>query len=257
MKKKHIWTVIIVLGFMMIAGAAGLVLNNALTAQKAEESSNNVLLELDRIVYSAETGSGNNDLQQLPQAGSESSEQPVPADTADKQNDTETSSQMPNGSVNSDGIAAATDETQTEAAQQLVQAASEQTMPAVTIDGHDYIGKLSIPALGLVLPIMREFSYDNLKIAPTWFYGDIETHDLVICAHNYYAHFGRLKNLKTGSSVEFSDLDGTTYRYEVVSVDTIEPTAIDKVVSGTNDLILLTCTTGGNARVIVRCDSID
>lgn len=250
MKKKHIWTVIIVLGFMMIAGAAGLVLNNALTAQKAKENSDSVLLELDRLISYAENNSNKNEQHQSPQ---EVSEQPVPVDTVDKQDKTETSNQTTNDSEN----VVASDETQTEAAQQLVQAASEQTMSAVTIDGHDYIGKLSIPALRLVLPIMKEYSYDNLKIAPTKFYGDIETHDLVICAHNYDAHFGRLKNLTTGSSVEFSDLNGTTYRYEVVSVDTIEPTAIDKVVSGTNDLILLTCTTGGNARVIVRCDSID
>ena len=249
MKKKHIWTVIIVLGFMMIAGAAGLVLNNALTAQKAKENSDSVLLELDRLVSYAENNSNKNELNQSPQ---EASQQPVPADTVD-QDKAETSTQTTNDSEN----VAASDETQTEAAQQLVQAASQQTMPAVMIDGHDYIGKLSIPAVGLVLPIMKEFSYDNLKIAPTWFYGDIETHDLVICAHNYDAHFGRLKNLKTGSSVDFSDLNGTTYRYEVVSVETIEPTAIDKVVSGTNDLILLTCTTGGSARVIVRCDSMD
>ncbi len=248
---------IIVLGFMMIAGAAGLVMNNALTAHKAGETSNSVLLELDRIAASAETGSGKNEPQQLPQAGSESTEQPVPADTADKQHDTQASSQTPNDSINSDGIAAATDETQTEETQQLAQVAAEQTMPAVTVDGHDYIGKLSIPALRLVLPIMKEFSYDNLKIAPTKYYGDIETHDFVICAHNYDAHFGRLKNLQKDSSVEFSDLSGTTYRYEVVSVDVIEPTAIDEVISGTNDLILLTCTTGGSARVIVRCDIIE
>ncbi len=217
---------------------------------------------LSRIVSSAETSNGNNELQQLPQAGSESpqvnAEQSLTPDTADQQDGAETSSQTPKDSENSDGDAiAATEETQTGASQQLSQVASEQTMPAVTVDGHDYIGKLSIPALRLVLPIMKEFSYDNLKISPTKYYGDIETHDFVICAHNYDAHFGRLKNLQKGSSVEFSDLSGTTYRYEVVSVDVIEPTAVDEVISGTNDLILLTCTTGGSARVIVRCDIIE
>ena len=45
---------IIVLGIVMIAGAAGLVLNNALTEQKAKDNSNSVLLELDRLVSYAE-----------------------------------------------------------------------------------------------------------------------------------------------------------------------------------------------------------
>ena len=244
MNKKHVWTMIIVLGIMMIAGAAGLVLNNALTAQKAKDNSNYILLELDRLASNSEKGSDNRETQQSPQ----DAEHPVPSGTADENDDSETSKNSANDSQNREV---------SEETQQLANIASEQTMPAVTVDGHDYIGKLSIPALSLVLPIMNEFSYDNLKLAPTKYYGDIETHDFVICAHNYYAHFGRLKNLQKGSKVEIADLGGTTYRYEVVSVETIAPTAIDEVISGTNDLILLTCTTGGSARVIVRCDSVD
>ena len=39
-------------------------------------------------------------------------------------------------------------------------------MPTVTIDGYDYIGYVEAPVLGLKLPVMAEWDYDRLKIAP-------------------------------------------------------------------------------------------
>lgn len=45
-------------------------------------------------------------------------------------------------------------------------AAGETTVPAETINGYDYIGVLEIPALNLTLPIMADWDYDRLKIAP-------------------------------------------------------------------------------------------
>ena len=42
----------------------------------------------------------------------------------------------------------------------------DPTMPTVTIDGYDYIGYVEVPVLGLKLPVMAEWDYDRLKIAP-------------------------------------------------------------------------------------------
>ncbi|MCD8109676.1 MAG: hypothetical protein LUE14_06205 [Clostridiales bacterium] len=39
-------------------------------------------------------------------------------------------------------------------------------MDSIEIDGYGYIGTLSIPGYGLELPIMAEWSYQGLKIAP-------------------------------------------------------------------------------------------
>ena len=48
----------------------------------------------------------------------------------------------------------------------------EQEMTVTDIDGWGYIGYLSIPSIGLELPVMSEWSYAGLKVAPptptTW-----------------------------------------------------------------------------------------
>ena len=39
-------------------------------------------------------------------------------------------------------------------------------LPVVEIDGNEYVGEISIPAIGIDLPVMSEWSYPRLKIAP-------------------------------------------------------------------------------------------
>lgn len=91
-------------------------------------------------------------------------------------------------------------------------------MPTVEADGHDYIGVLAIPALELELPVMSAWSYPNLKIAPCRYAGSAYLDDMVIAAHNYTRHFGRLKELSGGETVTFTDADGNVFTYEVEQV---------------------------------------
>lgn len=89
---------------------------------------------------------------------------------------------------------------------QVDDTAREMTVTA--IDGWDYIGYLSIPSIGLALPVMSEWSYPGLKIAPGRYAGSVFTDDLVICGHNYARHFSPVKRLAVGTTVQFVDMDG-------------------------------------------------
>ena len=42
----------------------------------------------------------------------------------------------------------------------------EGEMPVIEIDGYDYIGVLQIPSLDLTLPVISDWSYPALQIAP-------------------------------------------------------------------------------------------
>ena len=88
----------------------------------------------------------------------------------------------------------------------------EMEMPAVKIDGQTYLGILKIPALDLELPVMKDWSYPKLKIAPCRYSGSAYQDNLVIMAHNYKQHFGQIKNLKQGDAVTFTDIDGNVFR---------------------------------------------
>lgn len=130
-------------------------------------------------------------------------------------------------------------------------------LPVVEIDGYDYVGYLSIPKLELELPVMSEWDYPRLKIAPCRQFGSSRTDDLVIAAHNYKKHFGNLSRLEAGDSVIFTDMDGIENFYEVVLTDTLDPTEVDAVQNSDHDLVLYTCTYGGKTRVTVFCDRVE
>ncbi len=126
-------------------------------------------------------------------------------------------------------------------------------MPAVEVDGSRYIGVLEVPSLGLELPVMETWSYPNLRTAPCRYSGSAYQDSLIVAAHNYKTHFGRLKELKPGDEVRFTDTEGNVFRYVVAKLETLGKYDVEAMVSGGWTLTLFTCTYGGQSRVTVRC----
>ncbi len=126
-------------------------------------------------------------------------------------------------------------------------------MPVKTINGRDYIGAVSIPALDIDLPVLSEWSYQNFRVAPCRYVGSAYKNDMILCAHNYRNHFGSLKYLVAGDRVYFTDMDKNKFTYEVMFVEVLDKSAVEELKSGEWDLTLFTCTYGGATRVVVRC----
>lgn len=127
-------------------------------------------------------------------------------------------------------------------------------LPEVEFDGYKYIGYVSIPSLQLDLPVMSDWSYKQLKLAPCRYMGNVSQDNLVIMAHNYEYHFGGLKKLTEGENVFFTDMNGDITIYEVVARDVLDPVSIEEVTENDYDLTLFTCTYGGQSRVTVYCN---
>lgn len=130
-------------------------------------------------------------------------------------------------------------------------------MPKQEIDGDEYIGVLEIPMFGLSLPVASTWSYPKLRKTPCRYDGTAYQGNLIISAHNYDSHFGKLKNLPEGEIVTFTDVDGNVFRYEVSSRETIMPEDIEGMKNGDWDLTMFTCTYGGQQRVTVRCELVE
>ena len=130
-------------------------------------------------------------------------------------------------------------------------------MPIVTIDEEDYIGTLSIPSLGLTLPVLDDWSYPKLKKAPCRYVGSVYQNNMVIAAHNYTTHFGSVNKLRSGDTVTFRDAYGNTFIYEVIELEILQPSDVEEMQTGDWDLTLFTCTVGGSSRVTVRCEKVD
>lgn len=135
------------------------------------------------------------------------------------------------------------------------EAASDEyrQMPVKTIHGTDYVAMINIPALSLELPVRATWSYEGLKYSPCRYAGSAFMDDLVICAHNYSQHFGRIKDLETDSEILLVDMEGNLFRYRVVQIETLAPKDIREMIESSYDLTLFTCTLGGRTRVTVRC----
>ena len=121
---------------------------------------------------------------------------------------------------------------------------------------YDYAGVIAIPDLSLELPVIDQWNYARLKVAPCRQSGAAADGDLVIAAHNYKSHFGYLDRLEPGASVIFTDMEGTVYRYAVEEIRQLAPEDaedVSSVFSSEYPLVLYTCTPGGKARVAVFC----
>lgn len=133
----------------------------------------------------------------------------------------------------------------------------EMDMPEKEVDGVAYIGALSIPSLEIDLPIISITTKSLLRIAPCRYTGTAYLDNLVIGAHNYSTHFGRIKNLSYGDLIEFTDMDGNLFVYRVADMEVLNPDQVEDLCSGQWPLTLYTCTVGGRTRVTVRCDKVE
>ena len=132
-------------------------------------------------------------------------------------------------------------------------------METVEIDGNVYIGYIAIPEIDIELPVLQNWSYPNLKIAPCRYVGNIYENDLIICAHNYTTHFGKIGNLHTDDEIILTDVSGKEWHYSVVNIEQLPGTAVEDIKFGNADdwdLTLFTCTLGGQSRVTVRATLI-
>ena len=130
---------------------------------------------------------------------------------------------------------------------------NEEEAHSIMVNGQECMGYLGIPSLDLELPVLSEWSYKKLKSAPCCYAGSVESNNLIVMAHNYERHFGRLKELTPGDTIEFTDVFGNIYRYFVFEVGRLKPDEIDKLRDPEARLTLFTCTYGGEKRVVVRC----
>ena len=146
-------------------------------------------------------------------------------------------------------LTAAIDHNETKA-ENTVTESKEREMDVVTLDGVDYIGTITIPVAGLVLPVQYNYTFDALRNSPCRYYGSYMTNDLVICAHNSSKHFGPIRWLEAGDDIYLRTVDGAEIHYTVKGLETLQPEEVDRMTStkdetlGSWDLTLFTCYIG-------------
>ena len=133
---------------------------------------------------------------------------------------------------------------------------SAKEIPApISVDGNDYSGYLSLPSLGLELPVADICSYDALNESPCRYSGNAETSDLIIAAHNFSSHFGRIADQNIDDEILYINSSGNTFRYRVNDITVLGGNDTEGIFFGKSsewDITLFTCTLSGQKRVAVR-----
>ena len=132
----------------------------------------------------------------------------------------------------------------------------DMEMPTVEINGHTYIGEISIPALDRKLPVLSDWSESLLSVAPCRYRGSVYNKNMIIAGHNYRCHFGAFGSLSIGDQVQFTDVENHVFNYEIVDIEVIDGSDVEGMQEGDWDLTLFTCTYGGKTRLTIRCKQI-
>ncbi len=214
MSKRTLGTVIAVIGFLMILGAAGLTVRNISTDNKAAAATSDIL---ERVLAEE-------------------------ASSADRD---------PSG--NGGGEDLSPQYPMIPGQRRILDMLREPEMKTVLVDGREYIGVLKIPRTGSELPVMATCTDRTINVAPGRYYGSPEGGAFVIGGHNYISHLGRIDWLREGDEVLFTDVEGTSYLYSVVGSEVLDANASRALVDDQWDLSLFTCTFSGAQRLTVRC----
>lgn len=133
---------------------------------------------------------------------------------------------------------------------------SDTPLPeTIDLDGKKYCGVISLPTLGLELPVCDSCTYDDLNTSPCRFSGSAADNDLIIAAHNFSSHFGNLDRLNTCDEILFTDVSGTVRSYRVDEIRLIDGYDSEGMIYGKGtdwDITLFTCNLSGQARIAVR-----
>ena len=60
----------------------------------------------------------------------------------------------------------------------------KKEMTVKTVDGHSYIGYISIPKINRELPVRADWDLATLREAPQRYYGSLYTNDLALVSHS-------------------------------------------------------------------------
>ena len=221
MSKRTRGWLCIAMGIVMLCAAGGLYLRNEQQDKLAGETSA-LLLEMmqEEIMHN----------QELPAVPEESSE-PIPEPTPDSAPSAEPIPELPLEDVSDE----------------------EPPPPVMELSGYSLLGILTAPSVEVELPILDDWNYTLLQVAPCRYSGSIAEGNLILLGHNFKSHFDSLKNIAVDDPVEFLSADGTLHRYTVAEIELLHKYDVDKLERDEYALTFFTCTKGGEHRLVIRC----
>ena len=134
-------------------------------------------------------------------------------------------------------------------------APADTQLPEKQYMGYTLIGSITVPSVGIQLPVLNDWSDQMLKVAPCRYQGSISGGNMIVMGHNYKTHFAPLRKVTVGAEVVFCNTAGREFRYKVAAIETMHRNEGYRLASE-YPLTIFTCTPGGINRFVVRCELV-
>ena len=128
-------------------------------------------------------------------------------------------------------------------------------MPALEIDGTDYVGLLEIPAFGVGLPIEDGWKGGTRTSAVRRFWGSAYDRALVVGGPDHPGQFDFCDDINIGTPVTVTDMTGVQFSYIVSWVDRAKRADARWLTESGHALTLFCWDVYALEYVAVRCDS--
>lgn len=122
---------------------------------------------------------------------------------------------------------------------------------------YSILGEIEIPKINLKKYILDHYTDESLDLSVTRFWGNgiHEAGNFSIIGHNYKGMFRDLKELEIGDTFTITDREGRICTYVIYENFIVEPddvSCIEDTLKGKREVTLITCTTGGAKRLILK-----
>ena len=130
---------------------------------------------------------------------------------------------------------------------------SDPEMPAISLDGKDYLGLLEVPAYGVTLPVGSQWDTGKLIAFPCRFWGSAYDSTLVIGGSDEKGLLDFCSTIDLGAYVFVTDMTGARYTYTVSRVDRAKHAQTDWLLSDQWDLTLFAQSSLSMEYIALRC----
>lgn len=90
---------------------------------------------------------------------------------------------------------------------------ADNTMPAIEIDGTDFVGILELPDRNIKLPVASKWSGSDVAFRPARYLGSAYDGTLIIGGKYDDGNFDFADKIDTGEEITFTDMTGKVFRY--------------------------------------------
>ena len=135
----------------------------------------------------------------------------------------------------------------------LMDSYTNMEMPAISLDGQDFIGTIAVPAFQTVLPIASAWDTGKVSSFPCRFWGTVYDGSLILGGADRTGQFDFLDQIQNDDSVLVTDMTGAQFSYRVSEIHRADSAQADILLDDSSDLTLFARNTRSLEYIIVRC----